>query len=236
MASAPDQVGAKATPITGPQYVSLRLPDPSKPETLRPFLVTPKQAAYMLIITRGGPTLISSLKPMDGEIITKWRTQRNSGQSSIVSRRRASRHCSVLDVGNMPSRRSAIRKCPAYLDHCRRTISYQDEVRARDLYWKVTLDETKLTDSEKDSFLLEAVQYNPFVAEPHVLLAQTSFGNQRFREASHHANGIKQVSRTRHGVDKRLEYGSMGRFHAYSAVPIRSQVQRRTWSGIESRG
>ena len=53
MASAPDQVGAKATPITGPQYVSLRLPDPSKPETLRPFLVTPKQAAYMLIITVG---------------------------------------------------------------------------------------------------------------------------------------------------------------------------------------
>ena len=90
---------------------------------------------------------------------------------------------------------------PPIFDHCRRTISYQDEVRARDLYWKVTLDETKLTDSEKDSFLLEAVQYNPFVAEPHVLLAQIAFRKSTIsRSIASRQDGIKQVSRTRHGV------------------------------------
>jgi hypothetical protein len=207
MASAPGQVGAKATHITGPQYVSLRLPDPRKPETLRPVLVSPRQAAYMLIITVAD--YIDQFVETNGwrdhhqvedpeKLLANHRLYPGDGRPAIALYW-MSEVCRVVAP--------QLESVPPIFDHCRKTLSYHDEVRARDLYWKVTLDESKLTDDEKDSLLLEAVQYNPFIAEPHVLLAQIAFRNQRFRDAAHHAKtALNKFITLATAWDKRMEY------------------------------
>jgi hypothetical protein len=136
MVSAPDQVGAKATHITGPQYVSLRLPDPSKPETTRPILVSPQQAAHMLIITVAD--YIDQFVETNGwrdhhqvedpeKLLANHRLYPGDGRPAIALYW-MSEICRVVAP--------QLESVPPIFDHCRKTLSYRDEVRARDLYWK----------------------------------------------------------------------------------------------------
>jgi hypothetical protein len=85
--------------------------------------------------------------------------------------------------------RDVVDVIPTAFDHCTATVSYDAEVQARDKYWSVVAadddegavvtddgeGETKLAVSEQVQLLTEAVQLNPIIAEPHVLLAQLAF-------------------------------------------------------------
>lgn len=81
---------------------------------------------------------------------------------------------------------------PPVFDSCTRTISYQDEVLARDFYWNATLNEYILTEDQQKDLLLQAIGYNPFVGEPHILLAQLYFRRHEYQQAGQHCRQALQ--------------------------------------------
>lgn len=66
---------------------------------------------------------------------------------------------------------------PPIFDGCTTTLSEATETHARDLYWQVVRDEDTddLSDPERAQRLTAAVRLNPWVGEPHALLAQIAF-------------------------------------------------------------
>jgi len=76
---------------------------------------------------------------------------------------------------------------PPIFDSCTKTITYRDEVAARDLYWKVVVHESTLDIQEQIDLLQQAVELNPFVGEPRILLAQLYFRLGDFCRAAEEA-------------------------------------------------
>ncbi|CAB9524377.1 unknown protein [Seminavis robusta] len=76
--------------------------------------------------------------------------------------------------------RSNLAVIPPVFNHCTAVLSKQDEVQARDAYWYVTLHETSLSMEEQIAHLEKAVRLNPFVGEPHLLLAQLYIRQQKY--------------------------------------------------------
>merc|ERR1712226_1651835 len=60
---------------------------------------------------------------------------------------------------------------PAMFNNCNDILSQEEETKARDLYWQVVLAEKTLSESAKLELLNDTISSNPFIAEPHVLLA-----------------------------------------------------------------
>merc|ERR1711920_208195 len=73
---------------------------------------------------------------------------------------------------------------PPIFNKCTKTISYEDEETARDQYWKVLVDEAKLDIEEQITLLQNCISLNPFVGEPHALLAQLYFRKGDFNLAA----------------------------------------------------
>lgn len=61
---------------------------------------------------------------------------------------------------------------PPIFDHCTQLITYDNELQARDLYWKVIVHEKSLDIQDQIDLLQESIDLNPFVGEPHIMLAQ----------------------------------------------------------------
>eukprot|EP00039_Didymoeca_costata_P015962 m.278648 g.278648 ORF g.278648 m.278648 type:complete len:430 (-) comp16316_c1_seq9:66-1355(-) len=102
---------------------------------------------------------------------------------------------------------------PPVFDKCETVIRFEDEVTARDLYWKVvlmdkdtTLD-TELKEQEQIDMLLSAVQHNPFIAEPHIQLSQIYFRQKHYSIAYEHAcKAIDKLQTLATAWDKRLSF------------------------------
>lgn len=71
---------------------------------------------------------------------------------------------------------------PPVFARCTTGIERDAETRARDLYWDVVCDSACPPERAEET-LREAARLNPFVAEPHVLLAQTYVTRQRWADA-----------------------------------------------------
>ncbi|MCW5889056.1 MAG: tetratricopeptide repeat protein [bacterium] len=99
--------------------------------------------------------------------------------SSRFGRRAA--HCGVAPL-------------PPVFERCSVEISRDAEVTARDLYWQVSCDMALQDDGERaERALREAIAANPFIAEPHVLLAQLLVDRQAWDEAAHEASAAQGV-------------------------------------------
>lgn len=71
---------------------------------------------------------------------------------------------------------------PPIFNNCTQEISYPDESLARDLYWTVVTQEN-LNNSQKYQLLNKCIQLNPWIPEPHVLLSQLYYQDQRFQRS-----------------------------------------------------
>ena len=80
-----------------------------------------------------------------------------------------------------------LRIIPPIFDGCTAEITREDETAARDLYWSVVTGEASMGAVDQERLLLEAVSLNPWVAEPHVQLAQLFFNAGRYPEAAEEA-------------------------------------------------
>lgn len=77
---------------------------------------------------------------------------------------------------------------PTVFNHCQDVVYVEEEEEARDLYWKVTTNEESLSEEEQIELLNTSVRLNDFIAEPHVLLAQIYFRQERYESAAREAN------------------------------------------------
>ncbi|OWM72646.1 hypothetical protein CDL15_Pgr013114 [Punica granatum] len=95
---------------------------------------------------------------------------------------------------------------PPVFQWCTRVLGPQEHIEARDLYWEAvcgTYSSKKGANSDRlgiaEELLLRSIEKNPFVGEPHVVLAQVYLGRGRFEEAEREAE---------RGLRMMLEWGS----------------------------
>jgi len=97
---------------------------------------------------------------------------------------------------------------PPVFTRCSADISVEAEREARDLYWQAVCEASLGDDDERaDGLLRDAVARNPFIAEPHVLRAQTLLNRGRFGEAHEEAGAALALLATwATPWDKRLSW------------------------------
>ncbi|XVF44608.1 hypothetical protein PTKIN_Ptkin02bG0138000 [Pterospermum kingtungense] len=88
---------------------------------------------------------------------------------------------------------------PPVFDKCTRVLDAKEQVEARDLYWEAICDGSKSGMERAEELLVGCIEKNPFVGEPHVVLAQVYLNRERFEEAE------KEAER---GLTLMLEWGS----------------------------
>jgi hypothetical protein len=96
---------------------------------------------------------------------------------------------------------------PPIFDGCTASLAYENEVRARDLYWAVVQNRTELSDAQAGAMLTEAAALNPHVGEVDALAAQLHFRSHRFRRAKRlAASALRKLYAMGATWDKRLSY------------------------------
>ena len=117
----------------------------------------------------------------------------------------------LSDLGRLLATCSDVCPIPPIFQNCTETLSPENEIKARDLYWEVICDHTSLECGPKArELLLETISLNPFVGEPHILLAQTYLRDGEWESASSHATkglGLLTQWGARSTWDKRVSLG-----------------------------
>jgi len=110
---------------------------------------------------------------------------------------------------------------------CSVELAAGDERAARDLYWQVVCAASEGGDAGRpEQRLLTAATRNPFIAEPHVLLAQTYLGEQRWDEACEQARAaLDLLAQWGTSWDKRLSWEA---WVAWSRVLLKA-AHERAW-------
>jgi hypothetical protein len=96
---------------------------------------------------------------------------------------------------------------PPVFDYCTQVIDKENEIEARDAYWKVVMEEKKLSEDEQIELLQHSVDCNPFISEPSVLLSQIHYRREDFHEAAVESRSALAKSYSLASAwDKRLPY------------------------------
>lgn len=137
----------------------------------------------------------------------------------------------LCSVASTYSGNHTVSPLPPVFEGCTRTISREDEIRARDLYWDVMLSSQSTSDNEDDTKIIEmleeCVSFNPFVAEPLVLLSQKyhHIGNtQKAKDSAKRALDIQAMWGT--AWDKRMSFGE---WVAWTKVMFLQAVEGKPW-------
>ncbi|AOI68038.1 DUF6817 domain-containing protein [Burkholderia ubonensis] len=109
--------------------------------------------------------------------VTLWPGPFRPGSSALSLASRLARHLRGLAEPVPP----IFAQCTAHLDSA-------DEAAAAALYWQVATLQMPLVDREHArGMLARAVEMNPWVGEPHLMLAQIDLVSGRFEDAEQHA-------------------------------------------------
>jgi len=96
---------------------------------------------------------------------------------------------------------------PPIFDHCTKLITFENELKARDLYWKVVVHEATLSLEEQKALLQESIALNPFVGEPHIMLAQLHHREGEFENgAAEAAMALEKMYVLASAWDKRRSF------------------------------
>ncbi|KAM7260117.1 hypothetical protein ACFE04_015858 [Oxalis oulophora] len=97
---------------------------------------------------------------------------------------------------------------PPVFENCRRVLDADEQIEARDLYWKAVCDESNNEGlGLVEEWLLKCIEKNPFVGEPHVVLAQVYLNKGKFEEAeSEAAKGLRLLIEWGSPWDKRMSW------------------------------
>lgn len=109
---------------------------------------------------------------------TLWPGPFRPGSSALSLASRLAGHLAALGL-----------PVPPIFDGCTKTLAQADEAAASALYWQVSmLDVPRVSSRVPRSLLAEAVRLNPWVAEPHLLLAQFALLEGEYDAAATHAH------------------------------------------------
>ncbi|XP_047967142.1 uncharacterized protein LOC125211410 [Salvia hispanica] len=96
---------------------------------------------------------------------------------------------------------------PPVFDNCRKVVDPEEQIAARDLYWKAVCDAAEIGVERAEEMLVESVARNPFVAEAHVVLAQIYLGKGEFEAAEAEAEkGLRLLLEWGSPRDKRMTW------------------------------
>nr|CAN77784.1 hypothetical protein VITISV_014471 [Vitis vinifera] len=96
---------------------------------------------------------------------------------------------------------------PPVLENCTRVLGAEEQIEATDLYWEAVCEGSKRGLDWAEELLGRCVEKNPFVGEPHVVLAQIYLTNGRFEEAEREAEkGLKLMLEWGSPWDKRMTW------------------------------
>lgn len=113
---------------------------------------------------------------------------------------------------------------PPVFARCTARIEHAAEREARDLYWQVIRDDGP--PARVEELLHRAIALNPFVAEPHVLLAQTYLTRQRWSDAeAAAATALGLLAQWTTAWDKRLAWEA---WVSWTRVLIKA-ARERSW-------
>lgn len=92
-------------------------------------------------------------------------------------------------------------------DGCRKILDAEDQIEARDLYWEGVCDMSKRGIEKAEELLKGSIERNPYVGEPHVVLAQIYLTMGRFEEAENEAEkGVRMLLEWGSPWDKRMSW------------------------------
>ncbi|XP_072993272.1 uncharacterized protein [Typha latifolia] len=98
---------------------------------------------------------------------------------------------------------------PPVLDNCTKVLNPKEQTAARDLYWEAACSDVKKEEEWErvEKLLLESVEKNPFVGEPHLVLGQVYLNLGRYEEAEREAEeGLKLILEWGSSWDKRMTW------------------------------
>lgn len=97
---------------------------------------------------------------------------------------------------------------PEVFNNCTEVLSEANEREARDLYWDVICNKTEPKDhKEAEEKLQKCIERNPFIAEPHAVLAQIMNSQERYKEAHPHAvAAMELLEKWGTAWDKRMQW------------------------------
>ena len=115
---------------------------------------------------------------------------------------------------------------PPAFDHCRATLTPRDEAAASALYWQVVTRMQPLTEMDSARHMLEAaVEHNPWVGEPRLMLAQLALTAGDFEAAERHAAaGLAALQAWGTAWDKRIEWAG---WMAWARIELQNARARR---------
>lgn len=77
---------------------------------------------------------------------------------------------------------------PPVFDHCRAVVNPSDQVTARDLYWEaICMPAGEKNNKKAEALFVKVCELNPFIGDPHVVLAQIYNSQGRYEEAEKEA-------------------------------------------------
>uniref|UniRef100_A0A7S2XF92 Uncharacterized protein n=1 Tax=Lotharella oceanica TaxID=641309 RepID=A0A7S2XF92_9EUKA len=130
--------------------------------------------------------------------------------------------------------RDHLETAPPIFAHCTRVISKADEKLARDAYWFVVVNESTMDETEQVQRMELAAELNPWVAEPHVMLAELHFRSGAYAKAAKHAARALELFYTLATAwDKRLKFNAWVAFTRL--LLLRSRRKARGMSSMPAR-
>ena len=154
--------------------------------------------------------------------VTLWPGQFRPGSMALSLVSRLARLLPELDL-----------PIPPVFDACSRVLAPEDEAAAAALYWQVATQSTPhVSPLHARRCLEKAVELNPFVAEPRLLLAQLALLDGDFETAQRQAEaGAERISAWGIQWDKRIPWeGWTGAWARLLASKARERVWPRTLS------
>lgn len=120
-----------------------------------------------------------------------------------------------------------VARLPPVFARCSVELASDAERAARDLYWEVVCAVSQDADpASAEQQLHQTVTLNPFIAEPHVLLAQTYLNAQRWDDALAEARlALDLLAQWGTSWDKRLSWEA---WVAWSRVLLKAALEQ-TW-------
>jgi hypothetical protein len=117
---------------------------------------------------------------------------------------------------------------PPIFGHCTATLEKAAETLARDAYWRVVTQEASLSEEEKLDLLEYAARGNPFIGEPHVLVAQLHYRRADYASAVASASkALELFYAMGTSWDKRRSFGNCVR-SARATDCLRLKCRRRS--------
>lgn len=73
---------------------------------------------------------------------------------------------------------------PPIFNYCTELLTIEDETKARDAYWNAVQHEKSLTEAEQIVLFYDAISFNPYIAEPHMMLSQIFYRQGQYYQAA----------------------------------------------------